>query len=168
MKADKEKFIALIEQNKKIIYKVCNLYCNHTDSRDDLAQEITLQLWRALPSYNASYKLSTWMYKIALNVAISFYRQEQKRIKSALPLENGIFIMAPEQDENQTTETTITLLHKYINQLDDLNKSIMLLLLEEFSYKEIAEIVGITETNVATKINRIKLILKENFKNQSI
>ena len=73
MKADKEKFIALVDQNKKIIYKVCNLYCKQADSRDDLAQEITLQLWRAFPSYDANYKLSTWMYRIALNVACLLY-----------------------------------------------------------------------------------------------
>jgi len=166
LKADKEKFIALVDQNKKIIYKVCNLYCKEAASRDDLAQEITLQLWRAFPSYNANYKLSTWMYRIALNVAISFYRQEKRRIKKAMPLENEIFILAPDEEEIHEKESTIAQLHNYITQLDDLNKSIMLLLLEEYSYKEIAAIVGITETNVATKINRIKLSLKENFKNQ--
>lgn len=166
MKADKEKFIALVDQNKKIIYKVCNLYCKEATSRDDLAQEITLQLWRAFPSYNANYKLSTWMYRIALNVAISFYRQEKRRIKNAMPLENEIFILAPDEEEIHEKESTIAQLHNYIAQLDDLNKSIMLLLLEEYSYKEIAAIVGITETNVATKINRIKQLLKENFKNQ--
>lgn len=166
MKTDKDKFIDLIDQNKKIIYKVCNLYCKQADTRDDLAQEITLQLWRSYPSYDSNYKLSTWMYKIALNVAISFYRQEKKRIKNALPLENEIFIIPTDHDEGQINESTILLLHTYINQLDDLNKSIMLLLLEEYSYREIADIVGITETNVATKISRIKHVLKENFKNQ--
>ncbi len=166
MKADKEKFIALVDQNKKIIYKVCNLYCKQADSRDDLAQEITLQLWRAFPSYDANYKLSTWMYRIALNVAISFYRQEKRRIKNAMPLENEIFMLASDENEIHEKESTITQLHQYIAQLDDLNKSIMLLLLEEYSYKEIADIVGITESNVATKINRIKQSLKENFKNQ--
>ena len=166
MKADKEKFIALVDQNRKIIYKVCNLYCKQADSRDDLAQEITLQLWRAFPSYDANYKLSTWMYRIALNVAISFYRQEKRRIKNAMPLENEIFMLASDENEIHEKESTITQLHQYIAQLDDLNKSIMLLLLEEYSYKEIADIVGITESNVATKINRIKQSLKENFKNQ--
>ena len=166
MKADKEKFIALVDQNKKIIYKVCNLYCKQADSRDDLAQEITLQLWRAFPSYDANYKLSTWMYRIALNVATSFYRQEKRRIKNAMPLENEIFMLASDENEIHEKESTITQLHQYIAQLDDLNKSIMLLLLEEYSYKEIADIVGITESNVATKINRIKQSLKENFKNQ--
>ncbi len=166
MKADKEKFIALVDQNKKIIYKVCNLYCKQADSRDDLAQEITLQLWRAFPSYDANYKLSTWMYRIALNVAISFYRQEKRRIKNAMPQENEIFMLASDENEIHEKESTITQLHQYIAQLDDLNKSIMLLLLEEYSYKEIADIVGITESNVATKINRIKQSLKENFKNQ--
>ncbi|MBP6794137.1 MAG: RNA polymerase sigma factor, partial [Saprospiraceae bacterium] len=147
-------------------YKVCNLYCKQADSRDDLAQEITLQLWRAFPSYDANYKLSTWMYRIALNVAISFYRQEKRRIQNAMPLENEIFMLASDENEIHEKESTITQLHQYIAQLDDLNKSIMLLLLEEYSYKEIADIVGITESNVATKINRIKQSLKENFKNQ--
>ena len=83
-----------------------------------------------------------------------------------MPLENEIFMLASDENEIHEKESTITQLHQYIAQLDDLNKSIMLLLLEEYSYKEIADIVGITESNVATKINRIKQSLKENFKNQ--
>jgi RNA polymerase sigma-70 factor (ECF subfamily) len=83
-----------------------------------------------------------------------------------MPLENEIFMLASDEEEIHEKESNITQLHQYIAQLDDLNKSIMLLLLEEYSYKEIADIVGITESNVATKINRIKQSLKENFKNQ--
>jgi len=163
----KERFIKTIDDHKKIIYKIVNSYCPNRDHRKDLEQEIIIQLWNSFDNYNKKYKYTTWMYRIALNVAISFYRKEKKQpIKSDFYNEESIFSIV-EDDEESTTELDrhLKLLQNFINNLNELNKALMLLYLEEKSYEEIAEILGISKTNVATKIGRIKIILKKEFKN---
>jgi len=163
----KERFIKTIDDHKKIIYKIVNSYCPNRDHRKDLEQEIIIQLWNSFDNYNKKYKYTTWMYRIALNVAISFYRKEKKQpVKSDFYNEESIFSIV-EDDEESTTELDkhLNLLQKFITNLNELNKALMLLYLEEKSYKEIAEILGITKTNVATKIGRIKVKLKKEFQN---
>jgi len=163
----KERFIKTIDDHKKIIYKIVNSYCPNKEHRKDLEQEIIIQLWNSFDNYNKKYKYTTWMYRIALNVAISFYRKEKKQpIKSDFYNEESIFSIV-EDDEESTTELDrhLKLLQNFINNLNELNKALMLLYLEEKSYEEIAEILGISKTNVATKIGRIKIILKKEFKN---
>lgn len=157
-----EHFLQLIEQNKGIIYKVARSYGKNDEDREDLFQEIIIQLWGAFERYNDQYKLSTWMYRIALNVAISFYRKERKRTASSLPLTEGMSEIA-EDNAQEELNANIHLLQQFINQLKELDKALMILYLESKSYKEIAEILGITETNVATKISRIKDQLKQKF-----
>ena len=156
---DKEKFINIVKEHKGIIYKVIHAYCKDANGRKDLEQEIMIQLWKSLKNYNEQYKLSTWIYRIALNVAISNYRKDVKRKNSNLPIEDEIFQIADEV-KPINEETNIEQLNRFIQQLDDFNKAILVLYLEDKSYKEIAEIIGITETNVGTKINRIKKQLK--------
>ena len=148
-----EQFQTLLEQHKGILYKICNSYCRNRDDRDDLAQEIAIQLWRAFPTFDAGYRFSTWMYRIALNVAISFYRRESTRKRYMLSAE-GSLLEFPEATPNQSEDLAI--LNQFISRLDPLNKALVLLYLDGNSYLEIAAILGITETNVATKINRIK------------
>ena len=154
-------FIEVIENHKGIIFKIANTYCKD-DDRDDLVQEIIIKLWASFDNYDDSYKYSTWIYRIALNAAISYYRKERTRSKVAAPFSESIFNIADSPD-NKKLEQNISLLQKFISQLKDLDKALMLLYLEEKSHKEIAEIMGITETNVATKISRIKNTLKQNF-----
>ena len=163
----KEQFIKTIDDHKKIIYKIVNSYCKNIEDRKDLEQEIIIQLWNSFDNYNSDYKYSTWMYRIALNVAISFYRKEKKRsVKNDFYNEESIFKIEEETAEEQTElNHHLKLLQEFINNLNELNKALMLLYLEEKSYEEIAEIVGITKTNVATKISRIKLKLKKEFQN---
>ena len=164
----KERFIKTIDDHKKIIYKIVNSYCPNRDHRKDLEQEIIIQLWNSFDNYNEKYKYSTWMYRIALNVAISFYRKEKKQpIKNDFYDEESIFSIVDENEEENKTELDhhLKLLQKFINNLNELNKALMLLYLEEKNYEEIAEILGITKTNVATKISRIKLKLKKEFQN---
>lgn len=157
-------FLTLIETNKRIIFKICNAYCHNKDDREDLAQEIIYQLWKSWSSFNADYKLSTWMYRIALNVAISFYRKEQKLTSTVLMGDHVIEIA----DENleEGLEANLNALQHFINELNPLDRALMLLYLEEKSHKEMAEIIGITSSNVATKISRIKEQLKQKFSNQ--
>lgn len=167
MKTDKkDTFITTIDTHKKIIYKIVNSYCQNKEDRKDLEQEIIIQLWNSFDKYNAEYKYSTWMYRIALNVAISFYRKEKKwSIKNDFYNEDSISsIVEEDENENETElDYNIKLLQEFINNLNELNKALMLLYLEEKPYDEIAEILGISKTNVATKISRLKLKLKKEF-----
>ena len=157
---NKEKFIQLLQQNKGIIYKVCNTYCSNKDNRDDLAQEIVYQLWRSFHHFNERLKFSTWMYRVALNVAISYYRKENKfKLHDELS-ENLVWFEDNAPDE---IEDDLSVLLKFINELKEIDRSIMLLYLDDKSYKEIAEITGVTETNVSTRINRIKEKLRKHF-----
>ncbi len=157
-----DRFVSIIEANKAIIYKVANSYCHNTEDRKDLVQEIIIQLWKSLATYDDQYKYSTWMYRIALNVAISFYRKEVSRKKISDPLTDSI-IRFPDTDDTDNSLPELKLLRHLISQLPDLDKALMLLYLEEKSHKEIAQIIGISETNVATKINRIKNNFKQKF-----
>jgi len=155
-------FVQLIENNKGIIYKVANSYCQNIDERNDLIQEILFQLWRSYERYNEEFKISTWMYRIALNVAISFYRKQSSR-NNIFQLGVDELMHIPAEIEANHSDENISQLYKLISELNKLNKAIMLLYLEGESYKAIAESLGITETNVATKISRIKKILKQQF-----
>jgi len=156
------RFLSVIETNKGIIYKITNSYCKDAEDRKDLIQEIISQLWKSFDNYSEQYKYSTWIYRIALNVAISFYRKENRRKAITNPLSEGVFSFA-DLHENTETESNLGFLQQFISELKDLDKALLLLYLEEKSHKEIAEIIGISETNVATKIGRIKLLLKQKF-----
>ena len=160
----KDLFLAVIEANKGIIYKIANSYCKNPEDRKDLVQEIVSQLWKSFENYSDHYKYSTWIYRIALNVAISFYRKENRRKAVSSPISEGIFNLGDVDDATET-ESNLRLLQQFIQDLKDLDKALMLLYLEEKSHREIAEIIGITETNVATKIGRIKQLLKQRFMN---
>lgn len=159
MKKNKEAFLQLVQDNKGIIIKICKSYCTSKRDMDDLAQEIVFNLWKAFEQYTPNYKPSTWMYRIGLNVAISFYRKEMRSVQFSAFSED-LIVFEDESEHKQEEEGKLALLQKLILELKEIDKSIMLLYLDNKSYAEIAEIVGITETNVATKINRIKANLK--------
>lgn len=155
-------FLVVVENNKGILFKVANSYCRNIEDRKDLVQEIILQLWKSFDNYNEKFKLSTWIYRISLNVAISFYRKENSRKRISNPITTDIFDFSDTEISDEK-ETNLGILNHIILELNDLNKALILLYLEEKSYKEISEIIGITETNVATKIGRIKSKLKKEF-----
>ena len=157
-----EELFQKIKNNEGIIFKICNAYCQNKTDREDLAQEIIYQLLKSYHSFNDDYKFTTWMYRVSLNVAISFYRKNK----------SGSIITFPEDQQNLADnhhpaepEDNIIILQQFINELKELDKALMLLYLESKSYKEMADIIGISETNVATKISRIKDILKQKFSN---
>ncbi len=152
----------MIETHKGILYKVANAYCNDSEDRKDLVQEMVLQLWRSFDQYNNAFKFSTWVYRVALNVAISFYRKESRRKKVVYPISielQGIAAAAVPPDD----AANLAILHQFIAGLKEVDKALMLLYLDETSYSEIAGIMGISQTNVATKIGRIKQRLKQYF-----
>lgn len=162
MQDHKPEFLRLLEEHKLIIYKICNAYCKNMSDRDDLAQEISYQLWRSYSHFNGSVKFSTWMYRVALNVAITFYR---KTVKTGNMIQLTEPADDPEDKKEDTTELekNIGVLQQFISELKELDKALMILYLEEKKYAEISEILGITETNVATRISRIKDKLKQQF-----
>jgi RNA polymerase sigma factor (sigma-70 family) len=160
--AHKEQFVNIISQNKKLIYKVCNSYCRDAEDRRDLVQEVIICLWQSFGKYDERYKLSTWMYRIALNTAISHYRSGKRRLENTLPLTEDLLEIASDNPEMETDER-VKQLYIFINALDELNRALMILYLDDNSYREIAGILGISETNVATKISRIKQQLKQQF-----
>ena len=155
-----ESFIKLIDSHKGIIVKIAATYCRGTMERDDLIQEIVYTLWKNKDKFKAEFKFSTWMYKVALNVAISFYRisKKQKYIEATEVLPELVSADCP---ETNITEENYKLLQNQISTFNELDRALIVLYFEEKSYKEIAEIMGITETNVATKISRIKSKIKQ-------
>ncbi len=157
-----QEFTTLINLNKGIIYKVCNSYCANENDRDDLAQEIIYNLWKSFGSFKREFKFSTWMYRIALNVAISFYRQEKKfRTLDSMP--EGLIVFEENPAENDEAETNLQRLKQFISGLKETDRAIILLYLDDKSHREIAEITGFTETNIATRINRIKEKIRAKF-----
>jgi len=163
MKVDKEEFIKSVNEYKGIINKISFAYTNNIDDRNDLKQEILIQLWKSYPKFNHKSKISTWIYRVALNTAISNLRKA-KRKKREMELSKKHYQIA-NPNERSEYDDNLKKLYELIYRLNDLERAIMLLYLDDQSYCEIAEIVGISETNVATKINRIKLKLKSQFNN---
>ena len=153
---DKQRlFSDLLEQHYGIVGKVVGTYCWHPDDRDELTQEILAQLWRAFPRYDDSKAFSTWMYRVALNVAISWVRRHSLRQQHMVELDEDVEV-AGDIGTDPVGDERIAFLRTFIDGLDSLNRALMLLYLEERSYSDIADILGITETNVATKISRLK------------
>jgi RNA polymerase sigma-70 factor (ECF subfamily) len=148
-------FAALLDRHRGIVLKVAASYCRDPHDRADLAQEIAAQLWRAYPNYDERRSFSTWMYRIALNVAISFRRSGTLRDRHAVALDEALHDRA---DDTQApdADARVRELYRCIDRLDPLNRALLILYLDERSQREIAEILGISETNVATKIGRLK------------
>lgn len=144
----------MLNENKGILIKVIRVYCKNSHDWKDLEQEIIIQLWKSFKNYNDKYRLSTWIYRISLNVAISHYRKNRKQ-QNSMGLDETVF-MVTDDDPSEAEHHGRQLLYKFINALDRLNKALIILHLEDHSNKEIAEILGISESNVSTKLNRIK------------
>lgn len=162
-KARQDEFLSVLEAHKGIFYKIAAAYCRQQNNRDDLVQEMIIQLWKSFGRYNPRYRYSTWIYSIALNVAISFYRREDKRRKITLPVLEEIAV--PEQTSGDTDqrEQQLNQLQLFIAELPEIEKALMLLYLEEKSHQEMSEILGISVSNVSTRINRIKNKLRDKF-----
>lgn len=150
-------FLSVIKEYERVIYKVCYMYAGKNTPLNDLYQEVVLNIWKAFTKFRGDSKISTWIYRIALNTCISFIRKE-KNIPEIIALTQEINALTEEQDDLQVL---LKELHLLINQLGALDKSIILLYLEEKSYEEISEITGLTLTNVATKLSRIKEKLRK-------
>ena len=160
-----QQFIELVNQNQGIVIKVCKLYCSDREMQRDLYQEVVLQLWKAFPKFRAEAKPSTWIYQIALNTVISDYRRN-KKVGQKVELDE-VFFEIPDDDTNAEQQEQIDWLNKAINVLNDTEKAILMLYLEDKTHDEIAEIIGISNGNVRVKLHRIQERLKK-LKNETM
>ena len=147
-------FVTQLEENQNIVHKICRLYTNDSDAHNDLFQEITIQLWRAYPKFRGDSKFSTWMYRVALNTAITLYRKSKRNIKTQ-DFE-GISFKITSEPYDDTTEQQLKLMYSAVKDLNDIDKALVFLYLEDKNYREISETLGITEVNARVKMNRIK------------
>ena len=152
-------FAAVLERHRGLVFKVANGYGRDPEDRADLAQEIAAQLWRAWPGYDPARPLTTWMYRIALNVAISHLRGRSRHDAHHVALDESHEAIEGAADDADADR--LQSLQRLIAQLDPLNRALLLLYLDERSHREIAEILGLSETNVATRIGRLKQRLRE-------
>ena len=155
-------FQEIIEQHKGILFKVARAYCPNEDDRQDLIQEMMIQIWQSIHRYNDQYKISTWLYRISLNTAISFYRKNSTRERRFTVLDEKA-VQIPTTDDKSDNERHLKLLEQFISELKEIDKALMILYLEDKSHAEIAEILGMSVSNVGTKVGRIKDKLKTRF-----
>ena len=146
-------FLDMLREYNRIIYKVASFYTDENSALDDLYQEVVLNLWKSFPDFRKESQLSTWIYRIALNTCVSFYRKKSRR--------PACVEITPDVKACVEENEAIAELYACINRLGKLERALILLYLEDRPYKEIAEIMGITVTNVSTKINRIKEKLRQ-------
>lgn len=157
-KEPEHSFVEQLQKHQNIVHKVCRLYSNNQDAHNDLFQEITIQLWRAYPKFRGDSKFSTWMYRVGLNTAITLYRKSKRSIKTSDFDAYQFKIKAEEYDS--TEEEQLKLLYQAVHQLNDIEKALVLLYIEDKDYREISETLGITEVNARVKMNRVKKKLK--------
>lgn len=148
------RFLALLEEHRRILYKVARVYGGAGMEPDDLVQETIAQLWQSFPRYDARLRFSTWMYRVALNVAISFQRREGTRKQHLAPESQEMLEVARDVDGPPSED--LALLYQSISRLDDLSKALAMLYLDGHSHADIAEVLGISATNVSTRIGRLK------------
>jgi RNA polymerase sigma-70 factor (ECF subfamily) len=157
-----EAFSDRLQRHRGIVFKVANSYTRRAEDRDDLVQDICAQLWRAWPNYDPARSFSTWMYRVALNVAISHLREQALRARhDAVPLDAGLHDVADAGGSDHERDQHVRALQRFIQRQPPLERALLLLYLEERPQREIAEILGISESNVSTKIGRLKLRIRD-------
>jgi RNA polymerase sigma-70 factor (ECF subfamily) len=154
----KERFIKAIQDNERLIYKVAAFYTDSKEDRDDLVQEIIYNLWKSFESFQQLSGIGTWMYRVAMNVAVFYLRKNKKKIHST-PINDELFNI--HETGSDDYEEKLKILQQHIQHLNLFDKGILMLYLEDKTYDEIAEITGISKTNVGTKLSRIKEKLRQ-------
>ena len=160
---EEKQFEKHISENELLIYKVCRIYAYTDADRKDLFQEIVIQLWKAYPKFNGEAKFSTWLYRVALNTAITGLRKQRNFITSYEPASLNVNIS--DDNYSETGEERLQQLHKAIEQLSQVEKAIVMLYMEDKQYDEMEDILGISQGNLRVKMNRIKEKLRELTKN---
>ncbi len=158
-KSLEDKFLNDFESNQNIVHKICRIYTTNKSDHNDLFQEIIIQVWKNYPKFRGDAKFSTWMYRVALNTAISLYRKSTRTIKTQDISDISFKIKADEYDD--TEEQQLKSLYIAIRNLNDIDKALVFLYLEDKSYREISHTLGISEVNARVKMNRAKDKLKK-------
>lgn len=148
-------FLTALEENQQRLLRVCSVYAKDQDDKKDLFQESLINIWQSMPSFEARSSISTWMFRVTLNVCMRLQMKQAKRSEQFRKIDIVIENMA-EQSVNHDEIDRVTKLRSCIQKLNDADKAVTTLFLEDLSYKEISEITGLTENNVAVKIRRIK------------
>jgi len=151
-----QEFISLLNKHQNIIHKVCSIYMDTTADKEDLFQEVTLQAWKSFATFRGESQFSTWLYRVALNTAITFFRKEKKR-----PTIINAEVFPETAEETAEMEEQATAMYKAIAELSKIDKALVMLYIEDYSYHDIGGMLGITPNNVAVKMIRIKSKLKE-------
>jgi len=160
LKSTKEiEFVTLVQEHQNLIHKICRLYTNSDAEHKDLFQEITIQLWKAYPKFRGDAKFSTWMYRVGINTAISLYRKSKSRIQS-FSFDDVSYKIPHNETYDDTQDQQLKSIYAALNHLNDIDKAVIFLYLEDKNYKEISEAIGISEVNARVKMNRIKKKLK--------
>lgn len=154
-----------LNTHKGLLFKIVRAYAYTAEDRDDLFQEIALQVWRSIPNFRNESAVTTWLYRIALNTSLRWKSKEEKADKSMGQIYHPTLVWSPESSEQQDR---VDWLYREINKLNEIDKSLCVMLLDDFTYREMAEMLGISESNVAVKIHRLKRYLAEQSKIQSI
>ena len=150
-------FIALITANQQVIYKVCYVYATYDYTLQELYEETVINLWKAFPKFRGDSKISTWIYRIGMNTCISYFQKSSSELRTIpISFDLGVSFTYEDSDKNYYLQE----LYRMINKLGKLERALVLLWLEERSYQEISDILGISKNNVAVKLNRIKEKLK--------
>jgi RNA polymerase sigma-70 factor, ECF subfamily len=157
--SEEQRFINLINEHQGLVHKICIMYENDPDARNDLFQEIVLQLWKSFHTFRGEAKISTWMYRIALNTAISGYRKQTRNVKTEDLRE--LHFNISENNSGNEREEDFQKLQWAIRQLSEVERAMIMMALEEVPYEEIAETIGITQNNVRVRMNRIREKLKK-------
>ncbi len=161
-----QEFIVLLEGNQNILHKICKLYTVDLASHQDLFQEMVIQLWKSYPKFKGDSKFSTWAYRVSLNTAISLYRTKKSKI-TTVDWDNSLANIRYEE-YNSEEEERLKFLYDAVRQLNDIDKALVYMYLEDKDYAEIAETLGISEVNARVKMNRIKNKIKEMVAKQSV
>lgn len=154
-----EVFTELIREHQALLYKATSIYTDNKEDQEDLFQEVVFQLWKYFDSFRNDAKITTWMYRVAMNTAITFIKKKKRRPKSVSVAD---VFSTQSDDKDDVLEERLKLLYQHLQHLNTLERGLIFLLLEGKSYKEIATITGLSDTNVGTKISRIKKKLKTN------
>lgn len=151
------RFLELVADNRQLICKVCYMYASDTDHFNDLYQEVLANMWQGLDSFRGEARLSTWIYRMAINSCITFYRRNRRHIEGARPLSEVLEM----PDDDGERQKQIELMYSMISDLPAMDKALIMMWLDEHSYDEIAAVTGISRNNVASRLRRIKLKLIE-------
>jgi RNA polymerase sigma factor (sigma-70 family) len=155
------RYLSLVQGHQKLLHKLAYVYCRRAEDRRDLIQEMLIQLWKSFDSFDGRVQFSTWMYRVAMNVAISFYRSERRATHALVSLDEFDLDISVVDDAFQTDTDNMRSLKTLIDQLDEINRALIIMFLDGSSHDEIGAVLGISASNVGTRLGRLKQKLKD-------